>query len=565
MRSDRPDPFAPREWGPGEKPMLPGSPSTPVHPNHKRIAFGIIGLLISITGALSNALVTANLTNLQGVFGAYSNEIAWLPAVYVMGNISINLLLVKFRQQFGLRAFTEAFLVLYVLVSFFHLLVNDLSSAIIVRTAHGMVGAALSSLGIYYQVQAWPAKHRLKALTIGLGASQLAIPLARLFSTELLQLDEWRGLYLFELGLAMVCLGAVLILKLPPGDRIKVFEKKDFLTFFLMAPGMALFCGVLTLGRIEWWTSTPWLGICLAIGLVLVVAAVVVEHNRSNPLINTRWLRTGAIFRLGIVMIMLRVTLAEQNTGAIGYLQQVGLLNDQMQGLALAILAGVFSGIVVSALTINVKHLSWPIVMSLVLIIIASLMDAQSSPLTRANNMYFSQFLLGFSSTFFIAPALLLNIGGVVTQPKNLVSLVVLFGMSQNLGGLMGSALLGTFQTWREKYHSSLLADQLSLLDPNVTERLAQYTNLFSSFIADNGLRSTQGTAQLQSVATLQANVLAWNDTYLLTAGMAFVTLIWVLWRLSRLRYLNWLQAKREAEAEWRAMQQPTTSIGTGK
>ncbi|MGA7510179.1 MAG: MFS transporter [Erwinia billingiae] len=565
MRGTRPDPFAPREWAPGEKPMLPGSPSTPLHPTHKRIAFGIIGLLISITGALSNALVTANLTNLQGVFGAYSNEIAWLPAVYVMGNISINLLLVKFRQQFGLRAFTEAFLVLYVLVSFFHLLVNDLSSAIIVRTAHGMVGAALSSLGIYYQVQAWPAKHRLKALTIGLGASQLAIPLARLFSTELLQLDEWRGLYLFELGLAMICLGAVLVLKLPPGDRIKVFEKKDFLTFMLMAPGMALFCGVLSLGRIEWWTSTPWLGICLALGLVLVIAAVVLEHNRSNPLINTRWLRTGAIFRLGIVMIMLRVTLAEQNTGAIGYLQQVGLLNDQMQHLAMAILAGVVTGIVVSALTINVKHLSWPIVMSLLLIIVASLMDSQSSPLTRANNMYFSQFLLGFSSTFFIAPALLLNIGSVVTQPKNLVSLVVLFGMSQNIGGLMGSALLGTFQTWREKYHSSLLADQLSYLNPNVTDRLTQYTNLFNSFIGDNVLRNAEGAVQLQTVATLQANVLAYNDTYLLTAGMAFITLIWVLWRLSRLRYLNWQQAKREAAAELRAMQQSTSSISTGQ
>ncbi|WP_428946266.1 MFS transporter [Pantoea sp. FN060301] len=546
--------------------MLPGSPSTPLHPGHKRIAFGIIGLLISITGALSNALVTANITNLQGVFGAYSNEIAWLPAVYVMGNISINLLLVKFRQQYGLRAFTEAFLVLYVLVSFFHLLVNDLSSAIIVRAAHGMVGAALSSLGIYYQVQAWPAKHRLKALTIGLGASQLAIPLARLFSTSLLQLDEWRGLYLFELGLAMICLGGVLVLKLPPGDRMKVFEKKDFITFLLMAPGMALFCAVLSLGRIEWWSSTPWLGVALALGLVLVIAAVVLEHNRSNPLINTRWLGTGAIFRFGIVMIMLRVTLAEQNTGAIGYLQQVGLLNDQMQSLALAILAGVASGIIVSALTINVKHLSWPIVVSLLLIMVASLMDSQASPLTRANNMYFSQFLLGFSSTFFIAPAMLLNIGSVVSQPKNLVSLVVLFGMSQNLGGLAGSALLGTFQTLREKFHASVIGDQLSLLDPNVTERLAQYSNLFSSLLAgDATLRGAQGTAQLQAAATLQANVLAWNDTYLLTAGMAFVTLVWVLWRLSRLRYLNWQQAKRDAEAEQRAMQHTTTTIGTGK
>ena len=94
-----------------------------------------------------------------------------------------------------------------------------------VRAAHGMVAAALSSLGIYYQIRA-AAKHRLKALTIGITGSSLAIPLARLFSTELLQLDEWRGLYFFELGLALISLACVIALKLPPGDRRKVFEKK---------------------------------------------------------------------------------------------------------------------------------------------------------------------------------------------------------------------------------------------------------------------------------------------------------------------------------------------------
>ena len=54
--------------------------------------------------------------------------------------------------------FTEGFLVLYVLVTFFHLFVNDLSSAMMVRAAHGMVAAALSSLGIYYQVQVNPQR-----------------------------------------------------------------------------------------------------------------------------------------------------------------------------------------------------------------------------------------------------------------------------------------------------------------------------------------------------------------------------------------------------------------------
>jgi len=536
MRRPSKDPYAPREWAPHEKPTLPGSPSTPLHSTPKRVAYGIVGLLVCITGALGNAMVTANLQNLQGTFAAWSTEIAWLPAVYVMTNVSINLLLVKFRQQYGLRAFTEGFLVLYVLVTFFHLLVNDLNSALFVRAAHGMVAAALSSLGIYYQIQAWPARHRLKALTIGITGSSLAIPIARLFSTELLQIDEWRGLYVFELGLALISLACVIALKLPPGDRRKVFEKKDFITFMLLAPGMALLCAVLSMGRLEWWFEAPWIGWALAASLVLIVTAMMFEHNRSNPLLNTRWLSSGSILRLGLIMLLIRIVLAEQNTGVIGWLQYVGLQNEQMTHLAWAILAGIACGIVASCLTIKPQRLAWPILTSLALMIVASLLDSQSNALTRPDQLLVSQFLLGFASAFFLAPAMLAGIGGVIADPRNLVSFSVLFGMSQNIGGLLGSAILGTFQTWREKYHSSLLADQLSQTSPLVTERLRQYSQLFSSQINDSVLLNAQAQAQLQSVSTLQANVLAWNDTYLLTASIAAATLAWISWRLLRLR-----------------------------
>ncbi|WP_426449126.1 MFS transporter [Siccibacter colletis] len=545
MRVPHRDPYAPREWQPHEKPMLLGSPSTPYHTTPKRIAYGIVGLLVCLTGALGNAMVSANLQNLQGTFAAWSTEIAWLPAVYVMTNVSINLLLVKFRQQFGLRAFTEGFLVLYVLVTFFHLFVNDLSSALMVRAAHGMVAAALSSLGIYYQIQAWPAKHRLKALTIGITGSSLAIPIARLFSSELLQIDEWRGLYLFELGLALVSLACVMALKLPPGDRKKVFEKKDFLTFILLAPGMALLCAVLSLGRIEWWFETPWLGWALAGSVVLIVSAMVFEHNRSNPLLNTRWLSSGSILRLGLIMLLIRIVLAEQNTGVIGWLQYVGLQNEQMTHLAWSIFAGIVCGIVASCLTIKPQQLAWPIMASLALMIVATLMDSQSTSLTRPDQLMISQFLLGFSSAFFLAPAMLAGIGGVIAEPRNLVSFSVLFGMSQNLGGLLGSAILGTFQTWREKYHSSLLADQLTTLNPLVNERIQLYTQMYQNLIGDTTLRSTQAITQLQSASALEANILAYNDTYLLTASIAAATLLWIGWRLLRLRITAHLALKR--------------------
>ena len=536
MRLPKRNPYAPREWQPHEKPALLGSPSTPYHSTSKRFAFGIVGLLVCLTGAMGNAMVSANLQNLQGTFAAWSTEIAWLPAVYVMTNISINLLLVKFRQQFGLRAFTEGFLVLYVLVTFFHLFVNDLSSALMVRAAHGMVAAALSSLGIYYQIQAWPAKHRLKALTIGITGSSLAIPIARLFSTELLQLEEWRGLYLFELGLALISLACVIALKLPPSDRRKVFEKKDFITFILLAPGLALLCAVLSMGRLDWWFEAPWIGWALALSLVLIVSAITFEHRRSNPLLNIRWLSSGSILRLGLIMLLIRIVLAEQNTGVIGWLQYIGLQNEQMTHLAWSIFAGIVCGIITSCLTIKPTKLAWPIITSLTLIIIASLLDSQSNNLTRPDQLILSQFLLGFSSAFFLAPAMLAAIGGVIAEPRNLVSFSVMFGISQNLGGLLGSAILGTFQTWREKYYSSMLADQLTTLNPLVNERLQAYSQMYQNQIGDSALLSTQAVTQLQTVSTLEANILAYNDTYLLTAGIAAATLIWILWRLLRLR-----------------------------
>ena len=545
MAPPRRDPYAPHDWAPHEKPAILGSPSTPIHSAPKRVAYGIVGLLVCLTGALGNAVVTANLQNLQGSFAAWSTEIAWLPAVYVMTNASINLLLVKFRQQFGLRAFTEGFLVLYVLVTFFHLFVNDLSSALMVRAAHGMVAAALSSLGIYYQVQAWPAKHRLKALTIGITGSSLAIPIARLFSTELLQIDEWRGLYFFELGLALVSLACVIALKLPPSDRKKVFEKKDFITFILLAPGMALICAVLSLGRLEWWFEAPWIGWSLATAIVLIVSAIIFEHNRTNPLLNTRWLSSGSILRLGLIMVLIRIVLAEQNTGVIGWLQYVGLQNEQMTTLAWSIFAGITCGIIASCLTLNPRRLYWPTATALTLIMIASLLDSQSTSLTRPDQLMFSQFLLGFGSAFFLAPAMLAGIGGVIADQRNLVSFSVLFGMSQNIGGLLGSAILGTFQTWREKFHSSQLADQITTLNPVINERLQLYAQQYQSQLGDSALLNVQASAVLQNLSTLEANILAYNDTYLLTAAISAATLLWVFWRLLRLRITAHIALKR--------------------
>jgi len=520
--------YAPREWAPDEKPMLPGSPSTPAHTTKLRLAYLAVGILVTITGGLGNALVAVNLINLQGVLGAYQTETAWLPAAYVMANASMNLLLVKFRQQFGLRLFTECFLVLYALVTLAHLFVNDLGSAIAVRAAHGMLAAAVSPLGLYYTLQGFKKEWRLKGIAISLGTAQLALPLAYIFSGDLLRIAEWRGLYMFELGLALVSLGAVLLLKLPPGDRIKAFRPTDFVTFALFAPGMALLCMVLTFGRIFWWTEQAWIGVALAVSIFLLAAAMCVEHNRANPLLNLRWLTNRSILRVALSLLLVRIVLSEQSVGAVGFLRAVGLDNNQMQSLFLCVLAATVAGIVVSALTVNVKHLMAPQVIALVLMALGAWMDAHATNQTRVEQMYLSQSLLAFGGTLFIGPSLISMIVTVIGNPGALISFSVLFGLTQNLGGLIGSALVGTFQIMREKFHSSMIVEGLSLLDPLVAGRIQSGAAAAGQLLADPAARTRQSLASLAASATREANILAYNDVFLMIALIAAVSATWI-------------------------------------
>jgi MFS family permease len=547
------DRYVPHQWQPHEKPNLPGSPSTPLHNTPKRLAFAAVGLLVALTGGLGNALVTANLVFLQGALGSTTAEMAWLPAAYVMTNVSMNLLLVKFRQQYGLRAFTEVFLVLYVLVTFAHLFVNDLGSAIAVRAAHGMVGAALSSLGLYYMIQAFPAKWRLKALVLGLGSAQLALPLARIFSEDLLQVAEWRGLYLFELGLALTALGCVFLLKLPPGDRFRTFEPLDFLTFGILFSGVALLCAVLSLGRIDWWLEARWIGLAAAASIALIFAGLAIEHNRSNPLLMTRWLGSGVAIRLGLAVLLIRMVLSEQNTGAVGFMQVLNMGQEQMRSLYWVMLAGAVAGLAVSALTINPQHLFLPLIIALALMAVGASMDAFSSNLTRPRQMYLSQFLLAFGGTFFLGPTMVLGTRNVLTNPRNLVSFSVLFGIANNLGGLIGSALLGTYQIVREKFHSSIITDTLVLSDPLVAARIQGAAAGYAGTVADAGLRNSLGIRALASAATREANVLAYNDVFMLMAVIAVLTMLWITARSL------WLRSTTQAAA---AVPVPVPSSG---
>jgi MFS family permease len=533
------------EFAPHEVPVMPGSPGSPDHPHARRIAYGLIAVLLGLTAGFGNALISANTYTLQGALGLDPAQIAWLPTVYVMTNTSINLIMIKFRQQFGLRPFAMIFLFVYAVLTLAHLFVHGFASAIAVRAASGMAGAAVSSLALYYMMQALPAKWRLKAVVLGIGVPQCATPLARLFSPELLSMSQWRTLYLFELGLALMSLAAVAWLRLPPTNRQKAFEPLDFVTFVLFAGAVALFAAVLGLGRVLWWTESRWIGWALIAAIPMLAAALLIEHHRANPLLNTRWLGSADIVRFTIVTIMARIVLSEQTFAAVGLLTVLGQNNDQLVPFFTIIFVASVVGVVASAVLLNVQKLAHPVMLAIGIVAVAAFADSHSTSLTRAPQLYVTQALIAFSATFFLGPSLLFGMTRALQAGTgHIISFIALFGIINGIGGLGGTALLGTYQTIREKANSAAIVETISATDPIVSQRLQAGGAAVARVVGDPALARAEGAAILSQTATREANILAYADVFRLVAVLAAATFGYLFFLLAR---RDWRERRAKA------------------
>jgi hypothetical protein len=218
-----------------------------------------------------------------------------------------------------------------------------------------------------------------------------------------------------------------------------------------------------------------------------------------------------------------------------------------MHGLFWVMLLATAAGTLTSALTLNPMKLWKPISIALGLIAVGAFIDSHATVLTRPVNLYFSQALLAFAAAFFIGPTMIIGFGKVLQGGgKNLISFIVVFSIGQNIGGLMGSALVGTVQTIREKYHSNQLAEHIDLGDPEVVLRLQQLGGAYAHVIGDAAQRQGAALKLLQQQVSQQAQVLAYNDVFLLISGGAAVGALWVAANHFRPR----IEARRTAHRE---------------
>ncbi|MDA5134321.1 MFS transporter [Psychrobacter sp. ANT_H3] len=529
------------QFKPHEQPFMVGSPATPDHPTRRKVFYLLIGIFIGITASFQNGLLVANLTQIQGEMGLTPVEGGWISVAYNMTNACITVLLYKIRQQFGMALFSKITLFSLLAATSLQWLVSSHlldTSAIIIepyyieiiaRGLSGMVASAMTVLAIFYCLQGMPTAKRISGLILGFGLVQFGIPLSRIISPYLAVDGQLETLFLFELGLTLICFALINILELPPGNTEKVFEKLDFLSFAFFASGLAALAVFLVQGRIQWWT-TPWLSYPLIIAVVTISIALWIETHRKNPMLQVRWMRSRNIIAFTITGAVMRILLSEQNVGAAGLLANLGYGNDQLITFYAVILAASVLALVISIFRTNAMDLRRPVIFAVALIAVGAWLDTVISLNSAPYMFYVSQFMIAFAAVYFMGPMVFEGMfRAIANGPAYIISFSVIFSISQTIGGLAGAAAIQAFTTIRTQIHYADMVSSLNLGDPALMAQVAGAGRILSTQITDANQANVAAMGQVLQGIQRQATVAAYADLFFLMATIASITTLILL------------------------------------
>jgi hypothetical protein len=140
----------------------------------------------------------------------------------------------------------------------------------------------------------------------------------------------------------------------------------------------------------------------------------------------------------------------------------------------------------------------------------------------------------------FLPPVMSKGFSAVLAKGlQYVVNFLVIFLFTQSIGSLFASAVLGTFVTIREKFHSHALVEDILLTDPLVAARVSQLSAAYGKVITDKTILDAEGLSLLGQQVTREAYVLAYNDAFFVIFLASTAGLVVLLLRLAWDRVLR--------------------------
>ena len=489
-----------------------------------------IAVIASTLGAfmaiLNIQIVNASLADIQGAIGAGIDDGGWISTSYLVAEIIVIPLTAWLARVFGVRLYLIVNAALFLFFSAACAFAQNLEQMIVLRALQGFSGGVLIPMAFTLIITLLPQPKQ----PIGLAMFAIAATFAPAIGPTIggYLTENWGWEFIFYLNLVPGSLMLVLLwISLERSTmQLGLLRQGDWWGIATMAIGLGALQTALEEGNKDDWLGSPFIAKLLLVAAITLPAFVLIELRTAHPLLNLRLLLRRN-FGFGVLaMFLLGVALYGSVFILPVYLARVQGYNSEQIGMVLA-WTGLPQLLLIPLVPRLMRRFDARYIVALGFgpFALSNFMNVEISTDIAADQLLLPNIVRAIGQALVLTPLTALASAGI--EAENTGSASALLNVMRNLGGAMGIALLQTFLTKREQFHSNVLGQSVSVFNEATRTRLDQLTHYFLTHgISDPAVAWHKAVVAIGNRVHQQAYTMAFGDTFFLLGAALVVALV---------------------------------------
>jgi len=492
-----------------------------------KLGITAVVMTAALMAMIDITIVNVALNDIRASFGTPIDQIGWVSTGYMMANIVIIPMTGWFQRRFGYKKYFAGSIALFTVASALCGLAWNLPTLVLFRALQGLGGGAIIPTAQSILFARYPQKeHGMAAALFGLGA--ITGPLfGPTIGGYLIEWASWH--WIFMVNVPLGCVAALLTMRFieEPGfePMSGAAAKIDVFGIALLGVGMASLQYVLEEGNREGWLDSKLIVVLGAVAAISLITFVVHELETPHPVVDLRvfghrsytagtglnFLTGFALFSGSYMFSLFAGTVIHYSALDIG---------------KVFLVAGTVSVFVMPLMGRLAPKVDGRILLTIGVIVV-SLSQVTASHLTQAAgfwDMVKPNMIRSFGLGFIFIPVSVMALSGL--SPSQRGNATGLFNLTRELGGSLGTALMGMLVTNDIKRFGSYLGENVYASNPIVQERIAV---LSSSLGTQTAQRDLVAESVLQMRVTTQAMVQSFENGFRWTALAMSLGLVLIL------------------------------------
>jgi len=486
------------------------------------ILFGTVMAVIDIT------VVNVALPHMMGSFGKTLSEITWVATSYSIAEIIMATMAGWWSMLVGRKRLYVSSLVIFTVGSILAGTARSFPEMLVFRALQGVGGGALIPVSMAILRETFPPQEQGLAMSIyGMGVV-LAPAIGPVLGGWLTDRYGWPWIFYINVPFAIAGILMVSIFLHDPPYLPRGVRKVDWVGILLLSFGLTGMQVVLERGQEQNWFESNWIIAGTILTVVSLLAFVVAELRRAEPVVNLRLLRNGPLSAGCTIGLLFGVALYG-STFILPALLQTVLGYDALQAGLTLLPRAVTVFILMPLVGWLFNYVDARLLIATGIALIAwSFHDlAHLSSDVGFWNLTPILVIMGLGMPFQFVALTTISISTI--RREEMTNASSLYTLTRRIGGNIGYALLATVVSRRGQFHRSRLVGNLASTNPVFTTAHAQLGNLIANRGVAPAVASVKATALLNAFLNQQSAIMGYNDAAWFVAVILVVTLPLVL------------------------------------